>query len=158
MGYFADLRQYVSFLEEKGKLYRFKDEVVKETEMAPLVLLQYRGLPEHQRKVFLFEKVVGVTGRRYNHTTLMASPPSREILAMGLNCSLEDLKERWLTACAHPLEPEILQSGPVHEVVIEGDELKKEGLEIIGAPVEAPGFSGSIRTSTQVVTKDPETG
>lgn len=158
MAYFSDLRQYVSMLEERGKLYRFKQEVVKETEMAPLMLLQYRGLSEDQRKVFLFEHVVGVTGRKYNQSVLLGSPSSREILAMGLMCRPEEIKERWLHACAHPIEPEMVSTGPVHEVVVEERELDNLGLEGLAAPVEAPGFSGSVRTSTQVVTKDPETG
>jgi len=148
MGYFADLRQYLTRLEEKGKLHRFKGEVVKET----------RGVPEDQRKSFLFENVVGVKGRRYGNRVLMGCPASREILALGLGCSPEQIKEKWSQACLHPVEPEIGATGPVHEMVLEGQDLEKSGLESIGVPVDTPGFSGSVRTTTQVVTKDPETG
>ena len=158
MSYFADLREFLGFLEEKGKLRRFKRDVVKETQMASLVMLQYRGLPEDQWTSFLFEKVVDVKGRRYGNSVLMGYPASREILALGLQCSPEKTKEKWSYGCQHPIEPQMVQSGPVQEVVIEGEELEKSGLEGIGVPVEVPGFSGSIRTTTQVVTKDPETG
>lgn len=158
MTYFADLREYLDLLEEKGKLHRFKHEVVKETQMASLVMLQYRGLPEDQWKTFLFEQVVGVKGRRYGNRVLMGSPASREILALGLKCTPSEIKERWLSGCQHPIEPQLEGSGPAQEVVIEGKELEESGLEGIGVAVEVPGFSGSVRTTTQVITKDVETG
>lgn len=52
----------------------------------------------------------------------------------------------------------MVETGPVHDVVIEGDELEKLGLEGLAAPSEAPGWSGVVRTTGDVVTKDPETG
>jgi len=65
MAYFKDLREYLNYLEEKDKLFRVKRPIVKETELTPLVRLQFRGLPEEKRKGFLFENVVDVKGRRY---------------------------------------------------------------------------------------------
>jgi 4-hydroxy-3-polyprenylbenzoate decarboxylase len=41
---------------------------------------------------------------------------------------------------------------------ITGDELDKLGLEMLAAPNETPGFSATIRTTQQFVTRDPETG
>jgi 4-hydroxy-3-polyprenylbenzoate decarboxylase len=73
-------------------------------------------------------------------------------------CPPEEMNEKWAHAVSHPVEPEMVASGPVHEVVITGGELDKLGLEMLAAPNEAPGFSGTIRTTQQFITKDPETG
>src|SRR3990172_4264315 len=123
MSYFADLREFLCFLEEKGKLRRFKRDVVKETQMASLVMLQYRGLPEDQWRSFLFETVVGVQGRSYGNKVLLGYTASREILASGLKCSAGQVNERWCYASKNPVAPEIVATGPVHEVVVEGKEL-----------------------------------
>src|SRR3990172_7247853 len=158
MSYYPDLRAFLQTLEENDKLNRITTDVIKETQMAPLVMLQYRGLSEPQWRSFLFESVVGVTGRRYANRVLMGYPASRQITALGLQCASDEINKRWSHGCAHPIEPEMVATGPVHEVIIEGDELEKGGLEEIGVPVEVPGYSGNVRTTTQVVTKDPETG
>src|SRR3990170_6524981 len=151
MAYFADMREYLAALEERGKLKRVKRAVVKETQMASLVMLQYRGLPEDQWRSFLSEKVVGVNGRSYNNKVLMAYPASRQDLALGLMCSPDEIKHRWSRGCLQPIEPQVVATGPVHEVVIEGPELEAMGLEGIGVPVEGPGVSGQVRTTSQVV-------
>src|SRR3990172_9215875 len=158
MAYYADLRAYLDALDEHGKLCRIHQEVIKETQIAPLVMLQYRGLREEQWRSFLFENVVGVKGQRYANRVLMGYPASRQALAIGLRCAPNEITQKWSQACLHPIEPQIVPTGPVHEVVIEGDELDKLGLEGIGVPVEVPGFSGSVRTTTQIVTKKSETG
>ena len=62
-----NLREHIAALEEKGLLVRVKREINKDTEMHPLVRWQYRGgLPEKERKAFLFENVVDNRGRKYD--------------------------------------------------------------------------------------------
>ena len=58
MKYYRDLREYITALEANNKLYRIKREINKDTEAMPLVRCQFRGLPESERKAFLFENVV----------------------------------------------------------------------------------------------------
>jgi hypothetical protein len=50
MSYYKDVREYLKTLEENGKLVRVLRAINKDTEMHPLVRLQYRGLPEEDRK------------------------------------------------------------------------------------------------------------
>ena len=50
MAYYQDVREYLNALEVAGKLVRIKQPINKDTEMHPLVRLQYRGLPEEQRR------------------------------------------------------------------------------------------------------------
>ncbi len=54
MTYWPTLRAYVDGLEKANKLVRITMPVNKDTELHPLVRLQFRGLPESQRKAFLF--------------------------------------------------------------------------------------------------------
>ena len=64
MGYYKELREHISVLEAKNKLFRIKREINKDTQLMPLVRWQFRGLPEMERKAFLFENVVDVSGKK----------------------------------------------------------------------------------------------
>ena len=66
MSYYKDVREYLNALEAAGKLVRIKQPINKDTELHPLVRLQYRGLPEEQRRAFFFEKVMDVRGRSFD--------------------------------------------------------------------------------------------
>ena len=72
MAYYRDVREYLKALEDHGKLVRIGRPINKDTEMHPLVRLQYRGLPEEERKAFLFENVVDVNGRKYEMPVAIA--------------------------------------------------------------------------------------
>ncbi len=65
MAYYGDFRDYLKALEERGKLTRIKREINKDTQLHPVVRLQYRGLPEEERNAFLFENVIDSRGKRY---------------------------------------------------------------------------------------------
>ena len=58
MAYYKDLREYMNALEEKGKLLRISKPINKDTQLHPLVRLQFRGLPEEERKVFYFDNII----------------------------------------------------------------------------------------------------
>lgn len=158
MAYYQDLREYIASLESKGKLQRIKRQVKKESELAPLFWLQFRGLPEEEWKSFLFENVIDAKGQKHGNVLLGPYASSREIFAMGMNCQPNEINEKWCQACSHPINPETVKQGPVQEVIIKGEQLDKSGLERLAAINEVPGFSGVIRTTTQFVSKDPDTG
>src|SRR5216684_8713148 len=71
--YWPTLGKYVEGLEKAGKLVRISSPVNKDTELHPLVRLQFRGLPESQRKAFLLENVVDGSGRRYDIPVLVGA-------------------------------------------------------------------------------------
>ena len=58
-------------LEDAGKLIRITREVNKDTELQPLVRLQFRGLKDEDRKAFLFENVTDSKGRHYDGSVLV---------------------------------------------------------------------------------------
>ena len=63
---FKDIREHLAALEQAGKLIKITRAINKDTELMPLVRWQFRGLPESERKAFLFTNVVDVTGRKYD--------------------------------------------------------------------------------------------
>ena len=62
LSYYKGLRDLVEVLDQKGKLVRVSRPIIKDTELMPLVRLQFRGLPEEERKGFMFDKVVLMGG------------------------------------------------------------------------------------------------
>ncbi|HKT22705.1 MAG TPA: UbiD family decarboxylase, partial [Nitrososphaerales archaeon] len=157
---YADLREYLRALESRGKLFRVKRPIIKETELSSFVKLQYRGLPEEKRIGFLFEDVRSITGKKFAMPVSAGIySSSKDIYALGLGCepTNQAIEAVWQRGQLHPIEPSLVESGPVQEVVSTGDSVSDE-IESLPIPVEVPGFSGQIRTTTQFITKDPNTG
>ncbi len=88
------LADYVEALDRSGNLVRISIPINKDTELHPLVRLQFRGLTERERKAFLFENVVDSRGRRYDIPVLVAAMAgSADIYALGMGCSVDDIPD-----------------------------------------------------------------
>jgi 4-hydroxy-3-polyprenylbenzoate decarboxylase len=160
--YWPTLGKYVEGLEKAGKLVRITIPVNKDTELHPLVRLQFRGLPESQRKAFLFENVVDGSGRRYDIPVLVgALAGSADIYALGMGCALDEIEDVWRNALAHQIAPVVVGNPACQEVVITGAELGRPGggLGRLPIPISTPGFDNApYTTAGHWVTKDPDTG
>lgn len=161
MAYYKDFREHLGALEEKGLLLRVKREINKDTELQPLVRLQYSGLSEEQRKAFLFENVVDSRGRKYKSVVaICALAGTRSIYATGMKCDPEELSTKWANAEAHPLKPVMVDNAPAYEEIHMGKNLLEHGgLDEFPIPIATPGFDPAPFISAPCwVTKDPETG
>ncbi|MGH7847407.1 MAG: UbiD family decarboxylase [Candidatus Binatia bacterium] len=158
--YFADLREFVAELERQGRLYRWRRAINKDTELMPLMRLQYRGVSDERRQAFLYENVINSAGRSYPMKVLTGVyGGSRPIAALGLGCKdPQDIYEKWRHAVGHPIDPVAVNHSPAQEEIHVGTELEQKGLALLPAPVEEPGFSGGIRVTAPFITKDPESG
>jgi 3-polyprenyl-4-hydroxybenzoate decarboxylase len=114
---YRDLRAHLAALRERNLVWVIDREVNKDTELHPLVRWQYRGgLAEEQWKAFLFTNVVDSRGRRYANPVLVGGlAGSPEIYATGLQCEVAEVGARWAAALANPIEPVLVDSGPVTE-------------------------------------------
>jgi UbiD family decarboxylase len=161
MGYYKDIREIIKALEEHDKLVRVRREINKDTELMPLVRWQFRGLPEKQRKAFLFENIVDVKAKKFNGTVLVgAHGASTEIYALGMMCRPEEIMEKWAWAQSHPIKPEMVAKGVCQEEVHVGNGLLEHGgLMEFPVPISTPGFDAApFFSASNWVTKDAETG
>ena len=161
MRYYRDMREHLEMLEKRGKLIRIEREINKDTEMHPLMRLQFRGLPEEQRKAFIFEKVTDNRGRHFSVPVACCMlGASKEIYSIGLMCEPDEISDKWVRSQLNPIKPVIVPNGPVQEVVFMGaDLLKNGGLDEFPIPISTPGYDpGPFMSSPYIVTRDPDTG
>jgi UbiD family decarboxylase len=160
MAYYADLREYLDALEGAGKLRCVHREINKDTELHPLVKWQFRGLDEDQRTGWLFDNLTDLAGRRYEARVASAVlAPSRSVYAMGLQCRPDEIWERWQEAYRNPIEPRLVDTGPVKEVILKGDDLERAGgLYSFPIPMSTNGWEALPRmTALCWHTRDVET-
>jgi UbiD family decarboxylase len=160
---YTDLRDYLETLAQRDLLIRVSERVNKDTELVPLVRLQFRGLPEHERRAFLFEHVTDSRGRDFDGRVAMSTfAASRAVYAAALGVEhVDDAGAAWQRALSGPIEPELVEEGPCQSVVItDPDELADSGgVDAFPHPISTPGFDNApFLTSPYWVSKDPETG
>jgi len=160
---YADLREHLAALEAAGLLVRVQRPINKDTEMHPLVRWQFRGgIPEPERKAFLFENVLDGHGHRYAMPVAVGVlAASRRIYSLGMGCPVEEIGARWREARHHPISPRLVDDAPIHEVVRTGADLDAPygGVDGLPIPISTPGFDiAPYITCGNWVTRDPETG
>ncbi len=158
-----NFQEHLAALEKAGLLVRIDKPINKDTELQPLVRWQFvGGVPESERRAFLFTNVVDGKGKRYDMPVAIgvyASNPA--IYARGMGQTVEDVGQVWVKAIQNPIPPVVVDKPAVQEVVIKGDDLKKPGggLAALPVPVSTPGFdSAPYLTATLVTTRDPDNG
>jgi UbiD family decarboxylase len=158
-----DFQAHLAVLERNGLLVRIDRPINKDTELHPLVRWQFQGgIPEDERRAFLFTNVVNSQGRRYDIPVVVgALAASPRIYAIGMGCPIEEIGAAWMRAIANPIAPVIVSSPPCQEVVATGDDLRQPGggLASLPVPISTPGFDAApYLTATLCITRDPETG
>src|SRR5215470_15621900 len=88
-----DLQEHLADLEAQGLLVRIDHPVNKDTELHPLVRLQFiGGIPETERRAFLFTNVVDATGRRYDIPVVVGSiAASAKIYSLGMRRPVDEI-------------------------------------------------------------------
>jgi 4-hydroxy-3-polyprenylbenzoate decarboxylase len=160
---YADLHEHVLALAQAGLLHIIDEPINKDTEMHPLVRWQFRGgIPESERKAFLFTQPTDSKGRRYEIVVLVAGlAANREVYRVGFGKPLEDIGQAWLKAMAAPIKPCIVEIAPCQDVVVVGDDLDRpgQGLDGLPVPISTPGFDNAPYLSAgHYITRDPDSG
>jgi UbiD family decarboxylase len=160
---YNDLHEHVLALAQAGLLVVVDEPINKDTEMHPLVRWQYRGgIPESERKAFLFTQPTDSKGRRFDSAVLVAGlAANRDVYRIGFGKPLEKIGETWIEAIAHPIAPRVVNDAACQEIVATGDDLDRDGAALDGLPVpiSTPGFDNAPYLSAgHYITKDPDTG
>ena len=160
---YADLHEHVLALARAGLLFVVDEPINKDTEMHPLVRWQYRGgIPEAERKAFLFTQPTDSKGRRFDIAVLVAGlAANREVYRIGFGKPLDEIGRTWVEAIANPIAPHVVAEAPCQEIVITGADLDRDGAALDGLPVpiSTPGFDNAPYLSAgHYITKDPDTG
>src|SRR4051794_7653929 len=160
---YADLHEHVLALAREGLLVIVDEPINKDTEMHALVRWQYRGgIPERQRKAFLFTQPTDTKGRHYDIAVLVAGlAANRDVYRVGIGRPLDEIGETWVKAIAHPVAPRVVSDAPCQEIVIAGGDLDRDGAALDGLPVpiSTPGWDNAPYLSAgHYITKDPESG
>ncbi|MBI4523979.1 MAG: UbiD family decarboxylase [Deltaproteobacteria bacterium] len=162
MAYLKDVREHLAALESAGLLVRINREINKDTQLHPLVRLQFRGVAESDRRAFLFTNVTDGHGRRFDIPVAVCHlAGSQAIYALGMQCDPAKITKKWAEAIKNPIDPVSVTNGPVHEEVHLGKELDQPGfgLEEFPLPISTPGFDGAPFVTAGVwITRDPDTG
>lgn len=158
-----DFQTHLAALEANGLLVRIDRPINKDTELHPLVRWQFLGgLPEDDRRAFLFTNVVDSRGRHYDIPVAVgALAASAKIYALGMGLAVDEIGAAWTKAIANPIPPVVVGSPRCQEVILTGDDLRcpDGGLARLPVPISTPGFdSAPYLTATLCITRDPETG
>ena len=160
---YADFQEHIRSLEAAGLLVTIDQPINKDTEMHPLVRWQFRGgIPEPERKAFLFTNVTDSRGRKYDIPVVIgALAANATIYSIGMGVDIDAISKTWSRAIQNPIPPRTVATGSCQEVVMTGKELEGEGngLDALPVPVSTPGYDcAPYLTAANCVTRDPETG
>jgi len=106
---FKDLRTFVNFLEEQGELLRIKEELDPKFEVSAAI--RYGG--GKTGKAVLVEKVKG-----YACPVVGNLLGTRERMAMAIGATGGELVDRFLLSKEDLIPPQIVDTGPIKEVVV----------------------------------------
>ena len=142
-----DLRNFLSFLEERGQLLRVKEAVSTKFEIAAGI----RKTSDVKGPALLFESVKGFPGWR----VLGGLFATRQLVAHALGVSEDGLLQRYLTLEDKRIPPVMVKTGPVKETVLKGKEIDLYRLPIV---THSEKDVGPYITIAVQVGKDPDTG
>ena len=158
---YNDMQDHLAALDAAGLLTTIDAPIDKDSELSPLVRWQFRGgIPETERKAFLFTNVTG-GGQKFDMPVAVgALAGNAAIYSIGMGVPVDEIGECWRNAIANPIAPVTVDNPSCQEIVFEGDDLTTgNGLDALPVPVSTPGYdSAPYLTATACVTRDPDTG
>ncbi len=136
-----NLRNFLSELENEGKLVRIKKEVTVRNEIADIIYsLNEQPVIFNNVKDYPFTIFAGITS-------------NRNIIADGLGTTKDKLLFKLVEALRTPTEPVIVDNAPCQESIIKNPDISKLPLLY-----HLDGDGGRYATATVATIKDPETG
>jgi UbiD family decarboxylase len=135
------LRNFLSKLEDEGKLVRIKKKVSVNYEIADVIY----SLNEQP---VIFDNV-----KDYDIPVFAGITADRDIISEGIGTTKDKLLVKLVDALKNPIEPEILDKAPCQEVINKDPDIKK-----LPFLFHLKGDGGRYGTATVATMKDPDTG
>jgi len=158
---YRDFRDYLAELNARGLLHIVDETICKDTEIMPLVRLQFRGLAEEKRKGFWFRNVTDARGRHFDGSVALGTlGSSRSVYAAALGVAPDDIAAAWARAHGNHLLPRLVarDHAPVKEIVHRMPD-SGGGVDRFPHLISTPGFDPAPFITAGVwVTRDPENG
>ncbi|MFQ5541350.1 MAG: UbiD family decarboxylase [Candidatus Binatia bacterium] len=142
-----DLRNFLSFLEERGQLLRVKETVSTKFEIAAGI----RKTSDIKGPALLFESVKGYPGWR----VLGGLFATRQLVAHALGVTEDGLLQRYLTLEDKRIPPVMVKTGPVKETRWKGKEIDLNRLPMV---THSEKDVGPYITIAVQIGKDQDTG
>src|SRR5579875_1855743 len=140
-----DLRSYLEMLESAGLLLHVEKLVDPKFELSAVV-----KAAEKQDKAIIFHNVKG------SQFSVVANlVVSRKMFSLLLETSEADTVPEYVRRAANPIKPQVVQTGPVKENKLLGEEVS---MKLLPVATHAIGDVGPYVTAGMAVAKDPETG
>ncbi len=140
-----DLRSYLDLLESAGLLLHVEKEVDPKFELSAVV-----KSAEKEGKAVIFHNVKGS-----NFVVVANVIVSRKMFSLLLGTSEADTVPEYVRRAESPIKPRSVQTGPVKDVKLLGEDANAKLLPIV---THAVGDVGPYITAGMAVAKDPETG
>ncbi len=143
---FFQFRDFLEFLKKEGELLEVEKELSPYFEIPAAV--QYINRKEN--KAILFKSIKGYPGISIVGNLL----GHKRRLAQTLNCGPDQIVEKYLKRRKTPIEPKIVESSPVKDVVIRDVDIQK----VLPAVTHHAKDEGPYLTCGVTIAKHPETG
>jgi len=137
----ASFRPLLDELRKAGELIEIKK---------PIDIRYIATLVDQSDKALLFSNVIG-----YDMPVVSGITNSRARLAIAMGCEFGEIEGKLRKGLDRPIEPQTVNSGPVREVLIQGDEVDLYKLPI---PLFSVLDGGPMITAGVTIAKDPEHG
>ena len=145
-----DLRTFIEHMEERhpGEILRVSREVDARFEISAVVR---RLQEEREFPAILFENVKGS-----DHGVLTNVHATRQRIAYGMGVAdRKAMLRAWSEGLEKPLPPTQVETGPVKEVILQGEDADLTRLPIV---THAEKDSGAFITVGVMVVRNPDTG
>jgi 4-hydroxy-3-polyprenylbenzoate decarboxylase len=152
---YRDLREFLARLEAEGHLGRIRKQVDWNLEISHIAKVNEE---EHNGgKALLFENVKDYPGWRVLTSALTAKDRLALALEMPTTSSLMNLSREWVERIQNKrVPPRVVDSGPVHENVVRGDDVD---IFKLPAPWFYPGDGGRyLGTAGYLISRNLDTG
>ena len=158
---YPDLHEHVVELARRGLLVVIDEPINKDTEMHPLVRWQYRGgIPEHERKAFLFTNADRQQGPQLRHAGARRRArrqPATFIASASASRSSRSARSG-STRLPRPCRPAWSTHAPCQDVVRTGDDTRQSRApRSTACPCRSRRRAGTMRRISPQAISSPRT-